>query len=69
MPPFFQTSVRVDRLWTFRTWQLATYVDLMNAVRGINSEFTLYNYDYSEYAYVRGLPFIPNIGIEAKFWP
>jgi len=69
LPPFFQTSLRFDKLWTFRRWQLETYVDLLNAVRGVNPEFTIYNYDYSEFAYVRGLPFIPNIGIEAKFFP
>lgn len=68
LPPFFQTSLRFDKLWTFRTWQLETYVDLLNAVRGINPEFLIYNYDYTESAYVRGLPFIPNIGIEARFW-
>jgi TonB family protein len=69
LPPFFQTSLRVDRQWTFRKWQLTTYVDLLNAVRGVNPEFTVYNYDYTQSAYVRGLPFIPNIGIEAKFFP
>jgi TonB family protein len=69
LPPFFQTSLRVDKRWTFQRWQLDTYVDLLNAVRGVNPEFTLYNYDYSEKAYVRGLPFIPNVGFEAKFWP
>lgn len=69
LPPFFQTSLRFDKLWTFRTWQLNTYVDLLNAVRGVNPEFTLYNGDYTEYAYVRGLPFIPNVGFEARFYP
>lgn len=69
LPPFFQTSLRVDRLFTFRNWQLATYLDLLNAVKGVNPEFTQYSYDYSEYAYVRGLPFIPNIGFEAKYRP
>ena len=69
MPPFFQTSVRFDKLWTFKRWQLETYVDLLNVVRGVNPEFTVYNYDYTESAYVRGLPFIPNIGLEAKFFP
>lgn len=69
LPPFFQTSLRVDKLFTFKTWQLEAYVDLLNAVRGVNPEFTLYNYDYSEYAYVRGLPFIPNVGFEARFFP
>lgn len=69
LPPYFQTSLRFDKLWTFRKWQLDTYVDLLNAVRGVNPEFTIYNYDYTESAYVRGLPFIPNIGVEAKFYP
>ncbi len=69
LPGFFQTSLRIDRLWTFRKWQLSTYVDLLNAVKGVNPEFTTYNYDYSGSAYVRGLPFIPNIGVEARFYP
>ncbi len=69
MPPYFQTSLRFDKLFTFRQWQLETYVDLLNAVRGVNPEFTVYNYDYTEFAYVRGLPFIPNIGLEARFYP
>jgi TonB family protein len=68
VPPFFQTSLRFDKLFTFKRWQMETYVDLINAVRGVNPEFTIYNYDYSEAAYVRGLPFIPNIGLEAKFY-
>ena len=67
-PPYFQTSFRIDKLWTYKRWQLETYLDLLNAVRGVNAEFTSYAYDYSEYAYVRGLPFIPNLGLEAKFW-
>ncbi|MEQ1505796.1 MAG: TonB family protein [Myxococcota bacterium] len=69
LPPYFQTSLRFDKLWTFKHWQLETYVDLLNAVRGVNPEFTVYNFDYTESAYVRGLPFIPNVGIEAKFFP
>jgi len=69
LPPFVQTSLRADKRFTFKSWQLEAYVDLLNVVRGVNPEFTLYNYDYSEYAYVRGLPFIPNIGIEAEFFP
>jgi TonB family protein len=66
LPPFFQTSLRVDKTFVFRSWELATYVDLLNTVRGVNPEFTLYSYDFSESAYVRGLPFIPNVGFEAR---
>lgn len=66
LPPFFQTSFRVDKTFTFKSWEIATYLDLLNTVRGVNPEFTIYNYDFSEYAYVRGLPFIPNLGVEAR---
>ncbi|MBW1877118.1 MAG: TonB family protein, partial [Deltaproteobacteria bacterium] len=69
LPPYFQTSLRFDKLFTFKKWQLEAYVELLNAVRGVNPEFTIYNYDYTDYAYIRGIPFIPNIGVEAKFWP
>ena len=63
LPPFFQTSLRADKLITFRRWQLETYVDLINVVRGVNPEFELYNYDYTDFAYVRGFPFVPNLGL------
>ncbi len=69
LPTFVQTSFRVDKKWTFRKFQLVTYLDLINAIRGVNPETTIYNYDYSEYAYVRGLPFIPNLGIEILVHP
>jgi len=66
MPDYFATDVRIEKLWTFRRWQLATYVDLLNVIRGTNPEFVRYNYDYTEWAYVRGLPFIPNLGFDAN---
>jgi TonB family protein len=66
LPDFFQTSFRVDKTFVFKSWELSTYLDLLNTVRGVNPEFTLYNYDFSESAYVRGLPFIPNLGLEAR---
>jgi TonB family protein len=69
LPTFVQTSFRVDKTWTFRMWQFELYLDLINAVRGVNPEATLYNYDYSESAFLRGLPFIPNLGFEMRFWP
>ncbi len=69
LPTFVQTSFRIDKTWTFRTWQLDTYVDFINAIRGVNPETTAYSYDFAERAYVRGLPFIPNIGFEVRFFP
>ena len=42
---------------------------IINALRGVNPEITQYNYDYSQHAFVRGLPFIPNLGLEFKILP
>jgi hypothetical protein len=66
LPAYFQTSLRFDKTATFKHWELVAYLDLLNVVRGVNPEFTNYAFDYSEFAYVRGLPFIPNLGLEAK---
>lgn len=67
LPPYWAVSLRIDKLFTFRSWQLDVYLDLLNVLRGVNPEFEVYNYDYTEKAYIRGLPFIPSPGFEAKF--
>ncbi|MCB9663373.1 MAG: TonB family protein [Alphaproteobacteria bacterium] len=69
LPVFVQTSIRLDKTWTFKRWQLETYLELLNALRGVNPEATIYNYDGTEFGFVRGLPFIPNIGLEFTFYP
>jgi TonB family protein len=66
LPPFWAVSARIDKLFTFRSWQLLVYVDLINALHGDNPEFEQYNYDYTEKTYFKGLPFIPSPGFEAK---
>ncbi len=67
LPPYWAVSGRIDKLFTFKSWQLDIYVDLLNALHGVNPEFELYNYDYTEKSYIEGLPFIPSPGFEAKF--
>lgn len=69
LPTFVQTSIRLDKTFTFKTWQLEAYVEVINALRGVNAEGTVYNYDFSEYAFIRGLPTIPNIGLEFRYYP
>jgi hypothetical protein len=58
--------LRLDKLFTFKTWQLDLYVDVLNAIHGVNPEFKVYNYDYTESQYVKGLPIIPGPGFEIK---
>ncbi|MGB0641170.1 MAG: TonB-dependent receptor plug domain-containing protein, partial [Myxococcota bacterium] len=67
LPPFTSLDLRVDKVYTFKRWWLETYVDLLNVVRGENPETVQYNYDYTEEAYVRGLPFLPSVGFRAEF--
>lgn len=68
LPPYFAMDFRVDKLLTFKKWQLELFVDFLNAVRGTNPEFVVYNYDYTQSAYIRGLPFIPSPGFQAEFY-
>lgn len=67
LPPYYKVDLRASRLFTFKAWQLELYLDLLNVVRGINPEFVQYNYDYTESRYIRGLPFIPSPGFQARF--
>ncbi|NOY24968.1 MAG: TonB family protein [Oligoflexia bacterium] len=67
LPAFFETDLRIDKLFTFKRWQLEVFLDLLNVLRGTNPEFTQYNYDYTQTAYIRGLPFIPSPGFQADF--
>ena len=67
LPPFFALDLRIDKLFTFKTWQMGLYTDFLNVVKGDNPEVTLYNYDYTESRYIGSLPFIPSIWYQANF--
>lgn len=67
LPPYWAVSARIDKTFTFKLWSLDLFVDLINVVHGTNPEFQLYNYDYTETAYIQSMPFIPSPGFEAKF--
>lgn len=63
MPGYTALDLRADKGFTFKKWRLDAYVDLLNVYHGVNPEFVQYNYDYTERAYVSGLPFIPSPGV------
>lgn len=67
LPPYWSASARIDKVFTFKAWSLDLFLDLINVVHGTNPEFQIYNYDYTETAYIKSLPFIPSPGFEAKF--
>ncbi len=65
LPPYQALDLRIDKLFTFKSWQLEVFTDLLNVYRGENPEQLQYNYDGTEYEYVSGLPFVPSFGFEA----
>jgi TonB family protein len=66
-PTFHQLDVRVDRTWTFKSWQLGVYADLNNVYNAENPEGTVYDYRCRGSIPIRGVPFYPNLGIKGMF--
>lgn len=67
LPSFNQLDVRVDKNFIFDTWSLDAYVDLTNAYNNPAKEGVLYNYNYSDSAYLEGLPILPILGAKGTF--
>lgn len=68
LAPYTALDLRVDKTWTFKGWTLETYADMLNVIRGENPEQLQYNYDFTENTTVRGLPFIPSVGLQADIY-
>ena len=64
---FHQLDIRLDKLWTFKTWTLNTYIDLQNVYWNKYPIGYVYNFDYSEREAVSYPNFIPSIGLQARF--
>ena len=43
------------------------YLDVQNVYYQSNVEAVGYNFDYSQQAYVTGLPILPSLGIKGEF--
>ncbi len=67
VPTFHQLDVRLDRTWTFDSWMLDAYLDVLNAYNHRALEASAYNYDFSQHAYFEGLPIIPTLGVKGSF--
>ena len=67
LPSFNQLDLRVDKTWTFRTWQLSAYLDVQNVYNQGNVEGTSYNYNSTLMQYATGIPFLPSFGLRGEF--
>jgi TonB family protein len=67
VPTFHQLDVRLDKTWTFDSWLLDAYLDVLNVYDHRAIEGSAYSYDYSGHSYFRGLPIIPTLGLKGSF--
>lgn len=67
LPSFHQLDVRVEKTWDWSGWDLSAYLDVQNVYGRLNPERQRYDFDYSETAYITGLPIFPSIGLRGEF--
>ena len=64
---FHQLDLRAERTWTYDTWRFSVFLDVQNVYNAQNPELTIYDYRYQQSAPVRGVPFLPILGLRGKF--
>jgi outer membrane receptor protein involved in Fe transport len=65
-PTFNRLDIRIEKLWRFKAWRLALYLDMQNIYNATNQEGLVYDSEYRESAPIRGLPILPNLGIRGE---
>jgi outer membrane cobalamin receptor len=66
LQPFNRLDVRIEKLWDFKAWKLALYLDVQNIYNATNPEGLVYNYNYTQSAPISGLPLIPVLGLRGE---
>jgi TonB family protein len=66
LPSFFQLDARIDKRFVFNSWVLALYVDVQNVTNQQNPEGLFYSFNYTQKAYVYGIPILPSIGVRGE---
>ncbi|MDF1564469.1 MAG: TonB-dependent receptor [Deltaproteobacteria bacterium] len=66
MPAFFSLDLRVDRRFTFEKWRLDLYLDVTNVTNYPNVEGYRFNFDYTDFRRLPGLPIFPSLGIKGE---
>jgi hypothetical protein len=67
--PFYQLDLRLEKRWTWSNGaRFSAYLEIINATAREGKDNLVYNFDYSESAFVSGnLPLLPNLGLKAEF--
>ena len=67
--PFYQLDLRLEKRWSWSNGASSSvYLEIINATAREGKDDLVYNFDYSESAFVSGnLPLLPNLGLKAEF--
>jgi hypothetical protein len=67
VPTFSQLDGQIEHKWTFKAWEFSAYLDVQNVYNATNPEFTVYDYRCRGSMPIRGIPFLPILGIRGMF--
>ena len=59
--------MRGSKRWRFAGTELEVYLDVQNVTDTRNAEEIVYNADYTQARFIRGLPILPVLGATWKF--
>ncbi|TNE91753.1 MAG: hypothetical protein EP330_04255 [Deltaproteobacteria bacterium] len=68
LAPYASLDLRVAKRWDWRTVQLTSYLDLLNASGRRIPEPAINGIDDAVVVYTYGLPFLPLFGVEGTWW-
>ena len=60
-------DLRVDKTFVFDRWLWMVYLDVKNVYNHRAKELVVWSYDYTEHAYVEGMPIMPALGTRIEF--
>ena len=66
-PLFHQLDFRVEKMWRFTRWMLSLYLDIQNIYNAKNPELRIWDYRFKKTEEIRGLPFLPSLGVKGVF--
>ena len=70
LPLFWAFDIRADKTWTFRAWKreakFSMYIDIQNLFNASDPQGLTYNFNYTQSAYINGLPILPIIGLRGE---
>jgi hypothetical protein len=67
IPDFVQLDLRIDRSFRFGRYGLQLYLDVQNVTYQKNPEEIVYNFDFTQRAYITGLPTLAVLGARFTF--